>query len=542
MVDEILKVRDADSNFFKRMLDVLTGLHREQCEEYPTFLLLTSLELMPVSDQIIIGSGRKLQPIPMPFLRDLDLAVISSKLSEQFREVLCAGRSDTAAVQLDRLKKLELLIRVAVSVSGRHFRCLEEALKALYKRLVSEEQHDFALRGTDALLPKAFIPIGSVRSRQQGDIFLKKGGDVDISIKEIFDSIVNQVEVTTVTPDHYRRAMVLFLKLINDPGMYFHEQELYDLEERKILFVKSRDLERTSYIVPRVNLPFLFLYPHAGNLSQCEADDYGSKSTQSQGKMASSPTYWRVKCPQPIKLHVEVLLGNIGVALAQPFSSLARTFEEVMIFAEMLTVAARSSLLSTTRTHALEDLIPDVIFKPWENESLSISSFVLQQPIRITGHASPATPESAAVQTPVSAVQDAVRCAFDLNSDVVYFAHGGVNMERIEHVSRLFSVRGKQVVSLCSMKLREKTNPTTLARDLHKFVCEKVRRNADCPIEDGNYYAMIYCCAPKASIAVEDLPRGTIIVPFESVCQLLYPFGLNKLVVVAEEKYQASKF
>jgi hypothetical protein len=133
-VDEILKVRDADSKFFKLLLDELTSLqHRELHEEFPTFLLLTSLELVPVSDQIIISSGRKLQPIPMPFLHDLDLDVISSTFFSQFKTVLCSGQPNTAAVLLDRFKNLELLIRVAVSLSGRHFRCLEEALKALYK-------------------------------------------------------------------------------------------------------------------------------------------------------------------------------------------------------------------------------------------------------------------------------------------------------------------------------------------------------------------------------------------------------------------------
>eukprot|EP01031_Cornospumella_fuschlensis_P024441 gene24441-29543_t len=543
MVDEILKVRDADPTFFKLLLDLLTGLqHRELRESYPTFVLITSLELLPVSEQVVTGSGRKLQPIPMPFLRDLDLESISATLSLQFKKVLCTGRPVAVAAQLDRFKNLDLLIRVAVSISGRHFRSLEEALKALYKRLVSEEQHALARRDSDALLSKAsFMPMTSVKSRQFDDIFSKKGGDVDVSIKEIFDSVVNQVEVTSVTREHYQQAMELFLRIINDPAMYVCENELYELEAMKILFVKSRDLDRITFIVPRINLPFLFLYPRADSLSLCEMYDDGD---QARGKVSSAyPSYRRLKDPQPILRHTEVLLGNIGAALAQPFSTLARTFEQVMIFAEVLTVAARMLLpssSSSTRTITMEDLIPGVVFKPWKNETLSVSQFVLQSPIRITGQASSDGAVPLVVPTAVSAVQDAVRRAFDVSSDVVYYAQGKLNMERIEHVSRLFSVRGKQVVSLCSMKLREKTKPSTLARDLHKFVRERVRR-ADCQIADEAYYAMIYCCTPVASVDVEELPEGTIIVPFESVQRLLYPFGLNKLVVVAEEKCQESK-
>eukprot|EP00981_Chlorochromonas_danica_P004978 scaffold994_cov165-Ochromonas_danica.AAC.5 len=385
MIDEILKVRDSDLSFFRRLLDLLTGLqHRELQQEYPTFLLLTSLELVPVSRQIVTDSGRRLQPIPLPFLRDVDLDVISDILYTRFSSVLCAGRPELAASQLDRFNSLKLLIRVAVSISGRHFRCLEEALKSLYKRLVSVQQHESA-RKVNTLVSNAFIPL---RSEQIDDIFQKKGGDVDVSIKEIFDTVVNQVELTSVTNDHYQRAMELFMKLVNEPGMYVNEKDLYDLEGMKIVFVKSRDLDRPAFIIPRVNLPFLYLYPRAERLSQYEVYRYGSKSQLSPRNASSLlASYWRLRDPHIIMQHTQVLLGNIGVALTQPFSSLARTFEEIMIFAEMLTVAARL-LLPNKSSILLEDVIPDVIFKPWGDETLSVSPFVRENPIQIACDAS----------------------------------------------------------------------------------------------------------------------------------------------------------
>eukprot|EP01039_Chlorochromonas_danica_P010084 gene10084-11161_t len=90
------------------------------------------------------------------------------------------------------------------------------------------------------------------------------------------------------------------------------------------------------------------------------------------------------------------------------------------------------------------------------------------------------------------------------------------------------------------MKLRQKTDVVAVANNLHKFVREEVRKNHSLPL-DRDYYAMIYCCAPKKNVDVAKLPNGTIVVPFESVRGLLYPFGLNKLSVVVEEKYQESK-
>ena len=82
------------------------------------------------------------------------------------------------------------------------------------------------------------------------------------------------------------------------------------------------------------------------------------------------------------------------------------------------------------------------------------------------------------------------------------------------------------------MKLREKSNPVSLSRDLHKFVLEKVR-STNFTLEDET---MIYCCSPKDTVNFGELQDGTIVVPLEAINSLLYPFGLNKLLVVAEDK------
>lgn len=71
--------------------------------------------------------------------------------------------------------------------------------------------------------------------------------------------------------DHeiYLRAMDLFLALINEPGLFVVESKFYDLEAVKIVFVKSRNPDDNANIVPRVNLPFLFLYPRVDSHVRC---------------------------------------------------------------------------------------------------------------------------------------------------------------------------------------------------------------------------------------------------------------------------------
>ncbi len=80
------------------------------------------------------------------------------------------------------------------------------------------------------------------------------------------------------------------------------------------------------------------------------------------------------------------------------------------------------------------------------------------------------------------------------------------------------------------MQLRERSDAIKIARDMHQFVRDNTK------LADEQFYVMLYCCSSASSIAITLLPPGTVIVPVEAVKQLLFPFGLNKLVVVADDK------
>eukprot|EP01033_Poteriospumella_lacustris_P013005 gene13006-9302_t len=73
------------------------------------------------------------------------------------------------------------------------------------------------------------------------------------------------------------------------------------------------------------------------------------------------------------------------------------------------------------------------------------------------------------------------------------------------------------------MKLRETTDTVEVANRIHQLV----RQTEGTSLEKGSYYVMLYCCATNESIEIENLPAGTIVVPYEAVIRLLYPFGLN---------------
>jgi hypothetical protein len=133
LFDEILKVQICDTKYFERVLDVITTLQQRHLRNmFPTFVFITSLQLLPVSKYLVEGSGRKVCCVSLPIFCRIDLEVVASKLYIFFCTVLCIGKAIAQKEQLIRFKNLENLIRIVVSVSGRHFRTLELAMGVVY--------------------------------------------------------------------------------------------------------------------------------------------------------------------------------------------------------------------------------------------------------------------------------------------------------------------------------------------------------------------------------------------------------------------------
>lgn len=530
LFDEMLKVKTCDTKFFERVLDVITTLQQRHLRNmFPTFVFITSLQLLPVSKYLVEGSGRRVRCVSLPIFCQIDLEVVASKLYSFFFTVLCIGKTTEQIEQLIRFKNLENLIRIVVSVSGRHFRTLELAMGVVYGHLITEEQHKLALTtgvqevglfrpdlGIKVLAVEGAHQTKVVKKRSSGhsqlSVFDRKGAGVDMAVRDVFKTIVNNMDLSGVDARMYEEVIDLFFQLIVDSNHHVSELDVYHLEAVNLVYVKYRDPERRMYIVPRVSLPCLYFFVNTSRAS---------------------------RIPKALNLQVDKLLQMIGTELSRPFDELPAAFEMVMPLAELITVAAHL-IRVPSQIIAMQDLLPGVIFRPWKNESLRVASFVTSSAITPfmptnNGHTAHYPGQSDGKR----AVRGAVGLSLTPDCNAVYIHQAApVNMEEIEHVSRLFSLAdGQQAVPcFCSMKIRKKTKPGKLAECMHTFIKKEIQPSTEYTLPESSYYIVIYCCTKGIDVNAVDLPPGTMVVPYETVQRILYPFGLNQMVIMAEEK------
>jgi hypothetical protein len=401
LVDEIMKIESCDPKFFMRVLDVITTLQQRQLyDKFPTFVLITSLQLLPVSQYLVRGSGRRVKCVSLPIFCDADLNAVVDNLYDFFYKVLCIDRSLVEQQQLDIFGNLKNLIRIMVSVSGRHFRTLELATGVIYARLVSFEQ-DKKAREEGVHSVKVFKPIDSLeehtqlslanKANAQMSVLNRKGLGVDLAVRDIFISLLNNMDMGGVDGFMYEAVKELFFKLIVFPSHTVVESEIYDLEACNVVYVKSRDPYRRMQIVPRVSLPFMYHFLGPVGAVTCKA----------------------------LNLHTDTLLQMIGQQLSRPCSELPYVFESVMPIAELITVAACHRWLNTNI--ALRDIFgDDVIFQPWGKESLSVAPFVLQHAITLFTPTTHDIDSSNNHSNEVQSVCNAVKLALSSECNSVY--------------------------------------------------------------------------------------------------------------------------
>jgi hypothetical protein len=534
MVDEVLKVQLESDDYFRRLLDMLCNLQQHDLRlSLPTFVLITSLEVLPVSKEVVTRSGRRLRGISLPIFTDADLEAVSMLLYDHFLTVLSINRTPIEVKKLEAFQNLRILIRVAVSVSGRHFRTLEDAMRAVYKRVVSVSAHNLALKSK--IPAELFRPATGKQEQQTVDLFSGKGTGVSFTLKEVFDVVVNQILLADPSRAMYEQARDLFLDLINFPALEVEEKDLYPLENAKIVFVKFRAPGLTT-IVPRVSLPFLFMYPKWQLSWQLQPSSSSSVGQEQLRQNILCGRYRRLMEPTRLTHHTEILLYNIGQALSGPFEKLSRDFEDVVPFAELLTTAAKERL--GIQSVSSDEVLRGMAFIPRAEETLVVSPFVLKKAITIS-----VSPSSCNIKNHpnpnAEAVRALVRLALSSECNAVYVTQPkDLNTQCVEYVSRLFSVGERQVMCFCSMKLRENSDPLKISEDMHKFVQSEVL--SQCGVEDKDYFVVLYCCVRVTEDIKQKLPRGTLIVGFECLKDLLYPFGLSPLILEAEYKCAAN--
>jgi len=319
LCDEILKVKNCDTKCFERVLDVITTLQQLQLRNmFPTFVFfITSLQLQPVSKYLVEGSGRRVRCVSLPIFCQIDLEVVATKLYSFFYTVLCIGKFTKEKEQLGWFNNLKNLIRIVVSVSGCHFRTLELAMGVVYRHLVSEEQHKLAqtmgLVEVGLFRPDFGIRVLAVEEAHQTklinnhssghtqlSVFDRKGSGVNMAVKDVFMTIVNNMDLSGVDARMYEEVKDLFFHLILSPDLQVSESDVYLLQAVSLVYVKYRDPDRPMFIVPCVSLPCLYFFMNTN-----------------RGISDSVPV------PKNLDLQVDTLLQMIGKELPMSFPPLS---------------------------------------------------------------------------------------------------------------------------------------------------------------------------------------------------------------------------
>lgn len=88
------------------------------------------------------------------------------------------------------------------------------------------------------------------------------------------------------------------------------------------------------------------------------------------------------------------------------------------------------------------------------------------------------------------AVRGAVGLSLTPDCNAIYIHQKApINMEEIEHVSRLFSLADGQqpVPCFCSMKIRKGIQPDKLARRVHAFIKKEIQPSTDYTLPESSY-------------------------------------------------------
>jgi hypothetical protein len=183
-----------------------------------------------------------------------------------------------------------------------------------------------------------------------------------------------------------------------------------------------------------------------------------------------------------------------------------------------------------TNELSISDILPHSQIVPWESqEKIVVSSWILEN-----GNYSPIE------YLPANSISNVkgIDASMENTKNLVYLAKFGKSAiyskgpnsvtEGIEYVATHFQVKrnGKNysVPFLCSTKFRENTSneaPEVVAKELHKL-------SESLGLKKGEYFVMVYCCHQISQC--QNIPRGTIIVPYETLDKVMRVFGATCLL------------
>lgn len=250
LMDEVLQFSAVNESRLDLLLNQSASLQqREISQGKPTFFAITSQQYWPMQN-LRIKSGRSVTLIPLTVMSDDNLRDQSLKIANQFHTILSMGDPNNMKL-LNSEKIVQYYVNLVVWTAGKHFRSLEMMIFQLYRFIVSQHAHSWAVSTTQNIAMAKYL---DPWFQQQSD--LKSAPSLldlltDLKApktrKEVISSLfqkcckgLHDVE----DPDRvFEDTMKCFFRLLVDPDSKVNENDCLHLEDVGTIFVKWRDLK-----------------------------------------------------------------------------------------------------------------------------------------------------------------------------------------------------------------------------------------------------------------------------------------------------------
>lgn len=522
----------------KLLLDSLAALQQtELCHGMPTFVLVTSLNCKFVMDTFTTASGRLVEPILLPVAGDRTQEALARLAFKDIWEVMTRESIEKPSSSSDRRLSdvLYRLIRMGIGLSGRHFRAMENVLRAIYRTVVSSEAHESACSKEHLILCHHFESADS----ESVDLMKLPGARHNLMEEALWAAMADIP--WNHDKDIFLRALSLFLRLLVDPTLKINEKHEgnLDLEDRGILFVVSRSAVSPAQVTPRICLPFLYRAPRL-----CPSILPGD------GFHVPVNGYIHSKHPQRLQEILPMLVSNIGqAATSSVFDDAAVALEAIIPWAELVRMYATSCWSANLNPYddqylpPVDEILTGAVYCPWEKgEILSASTWVFATPFHVNRQLTIPRMEQMtmkSIDVTNRMIQEAQN-SFTSSPHAVMGHSRDAKTQTIEYVAHHFERQTNDdertpVLLLASMQLRE---AEAVQPELELTRIHNVAKHAG--LRDGEYVAAVYCCA-NASIcqtAGRSAPPGSLIVGAECLQELLASFEMSYLIQLVQEKSQ----
>ena len=484
LLDEIANV---DLEPRKKILEYLPSIQQNHlCHNKATFFLITSLEAKYVADNLIVELNRPLSSISLPIIEDNNKKNVAKCIYDKI--LLCWNEYLTEKAMKDIRGSgslLHLILFLVYHVSD-HFRSLEVVLKKMIELFVPEQFVKFGF-------PEESIPIAIALNNNVGEC--KNNLENPLKFMHL---ISNNLCCSFLAGDQadYAHKLFFYKRMIDN-----NDSE----DEREPILQVIRDragVNRIYNILPYISLPYLFKYWNwMHKRSDFFQNDHAFKNDllPEYENCSATPEEW-----------TKLFFGSVpNLLMSKTPQKAFATLIPVILFLRMIAYSASRRV----RWVSLNDLLPGLIFRPWDdkNEVPRIDNINLADRTACYSYA--------AGDDPNRGLEDLV--LYFAKKEFFRFQNGNVDSKLIEFAGPfVFHFNSPKRLLLWSVKFQERMQIplSTIANDIMNEIdaINQPRKS---------FYSVIAVPQKRDEINIEEIPRGTIVLPYETLDVILRPFG-----------------